>query len=79
MAFYDPKDYVHRDQWYRTHRKIRDYYEEILLSDRTIQRGYFNKPAVAALLKRQREGGNSFTVLSTLLTFELYLRLYLDK
>lgn len=79
LRFYDMDSYIHPNQAYRARRKIRDFYEQILLDDRTIGRGFFEKEKLEALLKRQREGGNSFYDLSYLLAFELFNRLFIDK
>lgn len=79
LRFYNPRQYTHQSQWYRANRRIRDLYEGVLLDDRCLQRGYFEPEAVRHLLRRQRLGGNSFYELSALLTFELFLRKFIDN
>jgi len=79
LRFYDRDSYFHLDQAYRAHRKIRDFYEQNLLDDRTSRRGFFDRGRVEALLKRQRVGGNSAMVISSLLTFEMFNRLFIDR
>ena len=74
----DYSTYVHYDQWYRTHGKMREYFESLLLDSRTLQRGYFEPKAIQSLLAYQRRGGNAFGVLSHLVSFELFNRLYCD-
>lgn len=79
FKYYNPKNYSHFSQWYRADRRVREFYEGVLLDQRTIQRGYFNRPTVEKFLERQRKGGNSFFQLSDLVAFELFHRLFLDK
>jgi asparagine synthase (glutamine-hydrolysing) len=79
LRFYDPDAYTHHDQWYRAHRKIRDFYEGILLDDRTLRRGYFERPHLERLLKREREGGDAFYPICYLATFELFNRIFIDS
>ncbi|MEW5794997.1 MAG: asparagine synthase-related protein [Candidatus Zixiibacteriota bacterium] len=79
MKFYDPRKYAHQNQWYRSNRRIRDMYESHLLSSRFAQRGYFNTDVVRRLLRRQRLGGDSFYELTYLLSFELFLRRFVDS
>jgi asparagine synthetase B (glutamine-hydrolysing) len=79
LNFHDYSTYVHYDQWYRSHRKIREFFETVLLDQRTLQRGYFDHRALESLLKYQRRGGNAFGVLSHLVSFELFNRLYCER
>jgi asparagine synthase (glutamine-hydrolysing) len=78
LRFYDKDNYHHFNQWYRAYGNIREFYEDLLLDNRTVQRGFFNRPAVESLLRRQREGGNSFYEISGLASFELFNRLFMD-
>jgi asparagine synthase (glutamine-hydrolysing) len=78
LKFYDSGHYTHYNQWYRSNRRIRDFYEQTLLDKRTLDRGYFNPVAVEKLLRRQRRGGNSFYELTSLLSFEVFLRRFVD-
>jgi hypothetical protein len=78
ISFYDLKRYSHPDQNYRSHRQNRDYFESILLDDRTYRRGYFNRPHVEFLLRQESQGANNFGLLDSLLSFELFNRLFID-
>ncbi len=78
LILYNMNNYLHFNQWYRSHKKIRKYFEEILLDKKTINRGYYNKDYLEYLLTRQRKGGDSFYVLSSLLSFEIFNRLFID-
>jgi asparagine synthetase B (glutamine-hydrolysing) len=78
LKFYNMDNFHHYNQWYRAHKKIAAFYEEILLDDATINRGYFNKDSVSRLLQRQRRGGNSFYEISNLASFELFNRMFID-
>jgi asparagine synthetase B (glutamine-hydrolysing) len=78
LKFYNRKNYVHRDQWYRTHKEIREFFEDHLLEAKTINRGYYNRKNVEKVLLRQKRGGDSFFHLSMLLTFELFNRHFFD-
>jgi asparagine synthase (glutamine-hydrolysing) len=79
LKFYDKDAYTHHDQWYRAHRKIRDFYEGILLDPSTLRRGYFNRPYLELLLKRERRGGDAFYAICHLATFELFHRIFVDS
>jgi asparagine synthetase B (glutamine-hydrolysing) len=78
LRFYNSRQYTHYNQWYRTNRRIRDFYEQTLLDKRTLERGYINPVAVRKLLLRQRRGGDSFYELTNLLSFEIFLRRFVD-
>lgn len=79
LNFRDLDTYVHYNQWYRTSRKVREFVDGILLDPRTRQRGYYDAAEVQRLLQYEKRGGNSFGVLSLLLSFELFQRLYVDR
>ena len=79
ISIRDMDTYVHYDQWYRTNRKLREYIDGILLDPRTLNRGYFDADGVRRLLKYQKRGGNTFGELSTLVSFELFHRQFVDR
>ncbi len=79
LKFQDKKTYVHFNQWYREYPAIREMYEDILLSDTTISRGFFNRQRIEEIMLRQKRGGNSFNDLALLLTFEQFCRIYIDN
>lgn len=79
LKFEDKKTYVHFNQWYREYPRIREMYEDVLLSDSTISRGFFNRSRIEEIMNRQKRGGNSFNDLALLLTFEQFCRIYIDN
>lgn len=79
LNFFNMNNWFHHDQWYRAHRPLRDFYESILLDERTISRGYFDRANITKLLRRQRRGGNSFFDLAHLVSFEMFHRLFVDR
>ncbi len=78
LRFYNMDNYHHFNQWYRADRRIGAYYEDLLLDPKTLNRGFYNKPVIESLLRRQRDGGNSFYEISALASFELFNRLFMD-
>jgi asparagine synthase (glutamine-hydrolysing) len=79
LKFYDKNAYTHYNQWYRTHKPLRRYYEEILLDDMTVRRGYYERAQMEKYLDRQSKGGDSFYTLCYLVTFELFNRIFMDS
>ena len=79
IRFYNPKNYNHYNQWYRSDKRIRNYYESILLDDRTYRRGYFDRNNIEFLLRQQRRGVNNIATLTSVLSFELFHRLFMDQ
>lgn len=69
---------VPTDPWFRG--ELKAYTFEVLLDDRTTQRGYFQKPFVEKLWQEHQSGRHVWdTHLWLLLNFELWHRQYLDK
>ena len=79
VSLADPDQYYQYDQWYRKYPRIRSFYEELLLDDRTFARGYLDRPGTEQLLKRQRDGGNGFFDISSIAGFEMFCRLFVDR
>jgi asparagine synthase (glutamine-hydrolysing) len=68
---------VPTDPWFRG--ELKDYVFDILMDERTRQRGYFNVPYVEHLYNMHREGKEVYdTQLWLLLNFELWARTFLD-
>ncbi len=66
------------DNWFRG--KLKTYIYEILLSDRAINRGYFNRDFVKKILDQNSSGlRNRKQEIWCLLTLELWHRLYIDQ
>ena len=66
----------HRDQWLRT--ASRAYLEDVLLSDRCLERGFADPRGVRALVGRHMAGADHTLALSILLGIELWHRLFVD-
>ncbi|MCX6827526.1 MAG: hypothetical protein NTV06_09745, partial [candidate division Zixibacteria bacterium] len=78
LKYYNKTHYHHFNQWYRSDKRNSKFYHEILLDDRTIKRGYFSEKTVRLMLEKQGKGSNLISGLSSLLSFELFNRLFVD-
>lgn len=79
LRYYNPDNYIHHNQWYRADSAISDYFNDLLMDSKTLDRGFYDKSNIRALLKRQNSGGDSFYAISSLASFELFNRLFIDK
>lgn len=75
----DRRTYVHYAHWFRTVPRLRRWVSGILLDDRTLDRGYFDRSQVRDLLSIQLRKGYVFDVLSRMITFEMWHRFFVDK
>lgn len=66
------------DTDYRKSRKTKTWVKGILLSERCLDRGYFNKDGIERLLKEEDRGRGVFNDISKLVAFELWARDFLD-
>lgn len=64
--------------WLKTDRRLNEMMHDLLLSPRSLQRGYFRRQAVESLIERHRTDATSFygTVLWNLMVLELWHRTY---
>lgn len=68
---------VPTDPWFRD--ELKDFVFEILMDERTRQRGYFNAHVIERLYRLHCEGKETYdSALWLLLNFELWHRIYLD-
>ena len=66
-------------EWIRQDRNLRTFFEQTLLSRRTLARGYFNPDFIVRVVKEHMDGKKDWTAcLSALMTFELWNRLFID-
>ena len=65
------------DHWFRTSQ--RTWLEDILLSKRTLERGYFQPDAIRRLVTEHMNGANHSLRLSSLISLELAHRQFLDR
>lgn len=70
------KHYADYDGWMRT--VLRTWVEDVLLSKRALDRGYFNPEYVRNLVAEHMAGANHARKLGALLTLELWYKLFLD-
>lgn len=65
------------ETWIR--RDLRTFVEDILLSQRTLERGYFNRPWIEKILSANLNEGNYAKEVFSLLTLELWQREFIDR
>jgi asparagine synthase (glutamine-hydrolysing) len=66
--------------WLRTDKNLNELMHDLLLSTRSLQRGYFRKAALEELIARHQVDESSFygTILWNLMILELWHRRYTD-
>ena len=68
------------NEWIRKDRKMRKFFRDILLNEKTLSRGYFNREFVAKMVNEHMSGKKDWAMqLCALLTFELWHRLFIDS
>lgn len=67
--------------WLRKDKRLNDMMHDLVLSDRSIQRGYFRKQSLEKLVEEHKTDETSFTgtVLWNLMVLELWHRRYIDR
>lgn len=76
----DKIGYPDYGMWIRKDKKLREFFERILLDKRTLERGYFNPKFITRMIHDHISGKKDWTsLLCALLTFELWHRLFIDK
>lgn len=68
----------YRNVNYRRSGEARDFVRGLLLSDRFLDRGLFERAGVENLIQWQEKGGSAASELSKLVTFEMWARDFLD-
>ena len=74
----DRSTYVHYGHWYRTDRSLRHWVKSVLLDERTLGRGYYDREGVKKLLRLQLTRGYLFDILARMITFEYWNRFFID-
>ncbi|MBN1854469.1 MAG: hypothetical protein JW829_17185 [Pirellulales bacterium] len=74
----DRSKFTHDSHWYRTVPRLRMWLKSVLLDERTLQRGYFDREGISQLLNLQMRRGYLFNVLSRLISFEFWNRYFVD-
>ena len=76
----DKIGYPEYDEWIRKDPRLRTFFEDILLDERTLSRGYFNEHYVREMVRRHMSSKKDYgKELCALLTFELWHRLFVDE
>jgi len=71
--------YSDLDEWIRKDRKLRKFFENVLMDEKTMSRGYFNREYVTQMIKEHMSGKKDCSeLLCAILTFELWHRLFMD-
>jgi asparagine synthase (glutamine-hydrolysing) len=72
-----PRERAYYAQWYRT--VLRPWLEGTLLDERTLDRGYYDREGIRALIREHMSGHRDRSIqFGLLLTFELWNRLFMD-
>jgi asparagine synthase (glutamine-hydrolysing) len=77
--FKDKRNYVDYENWMRDNKELREYIYDTILSDRALNRGYFNPDFIRKLIDEHMSGKkNNTQLIGLLLTFELFNRMFID-
>ena len=79
ISLRDPFDCTNYTHWYRTVPRLRHWVQSVLLDERTLARGYFDREGIQRLLRINMTRGYVFTTLATLITFEYWNRFFVDR
>jgi asparagine synthase (glutamine-hydrolysing) len=76
----DKMGYPDLGEWIRKNRKMRKFFQDVLLDKRTLNRPYFKAEFITRLVDEHMQGKKDYTKqLCTLLTFELWHRIFIDS
>lgn len=64
--------------WYRNCRGVREYFDSVLLSERSLDRGLWKREGIESLLHDLRVGRNVWDAIGTILMVESFARLFAD-
>lgn len=77
--FKDNKNYTDYNNWMRNNKELRMYIYDTLLSEKAVNRGYFNSDFIKKLIDDHMIGKtNNAQILGLFLTFELFNRMFID-
>ncbi len=65
-------------QWFRRWPHVRQYVEDIVLSEQCLDRGLWQREGLVELVRSLREGRNTWSALGTVLLAEVFLRQFVD-
>ncbi|AKB76260.1 Asparagine synthetase (glutamine-hydrolyzing) [Methanosarcina lacustris Z-7289] len=77
--FKDNTNYVDYNNWMRNNKELRKYIYDTLLSEKSMNRGYFNSEFLKKLIDDHMKGKKSHAqIIGLFLTFELFNRMFID-
>ena len=77
--FKDNTDYTDYNNWMRDNKELRKYVSDTLLSEKSLNRGYFNSDFIRKLIDAHMSGKKNYAqILGLLITFELFNRMFID-
>ena len=80
QMFKDNTDYVDYNNWMRDNKELRKYIYDTLLSEKSLNRGYFNPDFIQKLIGDHMSGKtNHAQIIGLFLTFELFNRMFIDR
>jgi hypothetical protein len=80
VSILDRTGYPDYNEWIRRDVRLRKFFEDILLDERTLKRGYFNENYVHEMVESHMSSRKDCgKELCALLTFELWHRLFFDE
>lgn len=75
-AYREKRPYANYNHWFRT--ILRTWVEDILLSPRALERGYYNPDYLRKIVAAHMDGANYAVRIGAMLSIELWHRMYLD-
>ena len=77
--FKNNMDYTDYNNWMRDNKELRKYVSDTLLSEKSLNRGYFNSDFIRKLIDAHMSGKKNYAqILGLLITFELFNRMFID-
>lgn len=77
--FKNNTDYVDYNNWMRDNKELKKYIHDTLLSEKSLNRGYFNPDFIQKLIGDHMSGKKNYAqILGLLITFELFNRMFID-
>jgi len=64
--------------WYRKSSAVREYFRDVLLSERSLSRGLWSREGIERLLHDLRVGRNVWDAIGTILMLEVFIRLFIE-
>lgn len=79
ISFKDNRNYADYNNWMRYNTELREYIYDTVLSERALDRDYFNPAYIKKLIDEHMSGKKNYAqIIGLLLTFELFNRMFID-